>query len=223
MQPGRPGVPWWTHGIAVALLASAPAWAGVTLRLSQPDGTAASDVVLALAGGPSTAPAPRDTRPVVIDQRDQAFVPAVTVVQAGTEIAFPNNDATSHHVYSFSRPNAFELPLYKGDLHRPVRFNSPGIATLGCNIHDFMVGYVVVVDTPWFGQTNRDGSLVLDHLPPGRYQVTAWSQRLDRSRFFDLGTIDVTSGAASRRELVLPRGLRSNPVQASRALVRDAY
>lgn len=226
MWSGRSGVFRWSHCVAAALLAAGTATGDVLLQLSDPNGMPAGDVVVALSpeGAPGSAGAGiRNGKPVVIDQRDKAFVPAVTVVQAGTEITFPNNDSTSHHVYSFSKPNSFELPLYKGDLHRPVKFDSPGIATLGCNIHDFMVGYVVVVDTPWFGRTASDGSLAVPGVPPGRYQVTIWSPRLDRTRFEDLGSITVDAGSATRHAVVLPRALRGTALQAGRSLVRESY
>ena len=78
--------------------------------------------------------------PVVIDQRDKVFVPVVTVIQTGTEVSFPNSDSVSHHVYSFAQPNTFELPLYKGKRSPTVQFDHAGVVTLGCNIHDSMVG-----------------------------------------------------------------------------------
>jgi len=227
MGSGASGVFRWGLGIAAALAVTGATAADVVLKLSEPDGGPAGDVVVALASRtePGAAALPlvshRNSKPVVIDQRDKAFVPAITVVQAGTEITFPNNDSTSHHVYSFSKPNAFELPLYKGDLHRPVKFDSAGIATLGCNIHDFMVGYVVVVDTPWFGQTAADGSLTLAGLPSGPYAVTVWSPRLDRGHFQDLGTVNVAAGAETA--LVLPRALRGTPFRARSSLVREGY
>jgi plastocyanin len=221
----RPGVRRSALCLAAALLVARPGLciADVVLAVAEPGGAPAGDIVVALTGGPPGSPEPRRDMPVVIDQRDKSFVPAITVVQTGTQVAFPNNDATSHHVYSFSKPNAFELPLYKGDLHRPVRFNNPGIVTLGCNIHDFMVGYVVVVDTPWFGITTADGTVTVAGVPPGRYDVAAWSARLDRGRFQSLGSVVVGPSGEERQALVLPRPLRGSPVRASHSLVQDAY
>ena len=85
-----------------------------------------------------------------MDQRDQRFVPHLLIVQKGAVVEFPNSDAVAHHVYSFSKPNNFELPLYKGSPPDPVLFQHEGIVTLGCNIHDSMLGYIVVVDTDVF-------------------------------------------------------------------------
>ena len=91
----------------------------------------------------------------VIDQHHEQFVPRVLIVQRGTEVSFPNTDRVQHHVYSFSQTKQFELPLYRGNEHPPVMFDHAGVAVLGCNIHDHMVGYVLVVDSSHFGFTDR--------------------------------------------------------------------
>ncbi len=77
-----------------------------------------------------------------MDQQGHQFVPHLLVVQAGTEVTFPNSDNVSHHVYSFSPTKPFELPLYKGDVYPPVTFEKAGIVVVGCNIHDSMLGYI---------------------------------------------------------------------------------
>ena len=99
------------------------------------------------------------------------------MVQTNTEVGFPNSDDVNHHVYSFSNPNQFELPLYKGKLHPPVRFESAGLVILGCNIHDHMLGYILVVDTPYFGKTDDDGGVFIPGVLPGTYDVVLWSSR----------------------------------------------
>lgn len=131
-------------------------------------------VSLKLAGGaPLSAPA--GTR-AVMDQRGSQFTPRVLAVQAGTAVAFPNSDQIQHQVYSFSTIKRFELPLYAGKQVGPIRFDQPGIAVLGCNIHDWMIGYVVVLDTPYFGKTDAQGRVVID-APPGTYRLQAWQER----------------------------------------------
>lgn len=110
-------------------------------------------------------------------QLGQRFVPHVLVVQRGADVDFPNRDRTRHHVYSFSEARSFELKLYLGEPAAPVRFDVPGIVTLGCNIHDWMLGYIVVVDTPYFTQSGPDGHLSLD-LPEGRYRLWVWHPRM---------------------------------------------
>lgn len=115
----------------------------------------------------------------VMDQMGKQFVPHVLVVQVGTSVEFPNSDVVAHHVYSFSKPNNFALPLYKGDAHAPITFHHDGIVTLGCNIHDHMLAYIVVVDTDVFGKTDADGRVTLEIPGSNRNgSVHIWSPRI---------------------------------------------
>jgi hypothetical protein len=81
-------------------------------------------------------------------------------------------------VYSFSPAKPFELPLYKGAPSSPVVFDKPGIVVLGCNIHDWMRGYVYVSESPWFGTSSAEGTVAIANMPPGTYAVRAWHPRL---------------------------------------------
>jgi len=112
----------------------------------------------------------------IMDQQDHRFVPHMLVVQVGTEVTFPNSDDVSHHVYSFSPTKPFELGLYKGNKYPPVTFDQPGVVVLGCNIHDSMLGYIRVVDTPYFAVTDDKGVARID-VPAGDYAVEAWTPR----------------------------------------------
>jgi plastocyanin len=123
---------------------------------------------------PATPPA----APVAIVQRDQEFEPYVTPILVGTKIAFPNRDTVQHHVYSLSPPKRFEIPLYSGDAKETVTFDRPGIVTLGCNIHDWMAAYVVVLTTPHFAKSGADGTALVAGLPAGRYKLEVWHPRL---------------------------------------------
>ncbi|NWA01455.1 methylamine utilization protein [Pseudomonas gingeri] len=109
-----------------------------------------------------------------MDQRDKQFAPHVLAVHTGTQIKFPNSDNIRHQVYSFSQPKRFELRLYEGTPSDPVLFDKPGIVVLGCNIHDWMLGYVYVTDDPWFAVSDDQGRVVFDKLPAGHYRVTLW-------------------------------------------------
>lgn len=113
-----------------------------------------------------------------ISQENKQFVPAVRVVTVGTLVRFPNRDSVRHHVYSFSPAKKFEIKLYAGTPAAPVLFDQPGVAVLGCNIHDQMVGWVVVLDTPYFAQTDAQGQALLEGIPAGAHQLRAWHARL---------------------------------------------
>lgn len=109
-----------------------------------------------------------------MDQIDKEYVPHVKVVTAGSKVYFPNKDNIRHHVYSFSPAKVFELPLYSGTPAAPVLFDKTGQVTLGCNIHDWMLGYIYVADTPYFGKSAKDGKILISDVPPGEYSVRVW-------------------------------------------------
>ena len=117
----------------------------------------------------------------VIDQIDKEFVPYVKAVRVGTLVQFPNKDNIRHHVYSFSPAKTFELPLYSGTPAAPVLFDKVGIVKIGCNIHDWMLGYIYVTDVPYFAKTTREGRAELDQLPRSSYRVRVWHPRMEGS------------------------------------------
>lgn len=122
----------------------------------------------------SGASLPKPGRLVEIEQRQKRFLPQVTVIQAGTDISFPNNDTVRHHVYSFSPAKPFELKLYSGVPSNPVSFDKSGTVVIGCNIHDQMAAYIHVVPTPYFGKTDAAGKIRLEVGAPGAYRLKAW-------------------------------------------------
>lgn len=126
---------------------------------------------------PLRAPAPAGTLTAVMDQKNRMFIPHVLPVQTGTAVSFPNSDDVLHQVYSFSPARRFQLPLYKGTPGKQIVFDKPGIVSLGCNIHDQMSAFIVVVDTPWFGMI-ENGRLTLADLPAGEYEVHLWYPEL---------------------------------------------
>jgi plastocyanin len=145
---------------------------------------------------------PRHAPPqhVVMDQVNRAFDPDLLVIPVGSTIEFPNSDSVSHQIYSFSPAKRFQLPLYRGKPYPPVPFDAVGVVTLGCNIHDQMLAYVVVTDAPYFGRTDGGGvwSAELAH---GHYRVTLWHPRA-RDESADLER-QLTVGEGDRAELTL--------------------
>jgi plastocyanin len=135
------------------------------------------------------------SKTAVLDQVDTRFVPHVLTVQAGTSIRFPNSDVVAHHVYSFSSPNQFVLPLYKGNEHPPVRFEHPGIVTVGCNIHDDMLAYIFVVDSPVFATTDDRGQVSLTLDITDNYSVRIWSPRFRDKDMRQFQTVNAGSSA----------------------------
>ena len=115
-----------------------------------------------------------------IAQKNKTFIPYVSVIQAGSSVTFPNKDSVRHHVYSFSAAKTFELKLYSGVPAAPVVFDQPGTVVLGCNIHDQMLAYVHVVDTPFFAKTEANGQVKLKNLPLGAATLKVWHPALKK-------------------------------------------
>lgn len=156
------------------LLASACACHAGTLEIGVRDAAGALVGDAAVWAVPASGGGEARGRTLEIEQVDREFVPFVTVVQAGTAVAFPNHDPIMHHVYSFSPPKPFEIKLYTGKSPQEVVFDKPGIVVLGCNIHDWMLAYVAVVPTPYFARTEPGAPARLRDLPPGMYELHAW-------------------------------------------------
>ncbi|MBV6850562.1 methylamine utilization protein [Xanthomonas euvesicatoria] len=180
-------------------------WLGVVSVLAACAGAGsvsatAVNVTVADAGGvlvdavvslePARPAPPAAAKTAEMDQVNSQFVPAVLAVRTGTLVRFPNNDQIRHQVYSFSPAKRFELPLFQGTTATPVRFDQAGLVTIGCNIHDWMLGYIVVLDTPYFGKTGSDGRAQLE-APAGNYTLRVWHPRI--------------KGAASSEPLVIAR------------------
>jgi len=144
-------------------------------------------------------PAPSPAAHNEIAQQNQEYTTYVTVVQAGSTVMFPNRDTVQHHVYSLSKAKKFELPLYNPGAAESFVFDVPGIVTLGCNIHDWMLAYLVVVPTPYFARSDARGAAALT-APAGRYRLELWHPRLGAALTEEITLAD---GAALRREFTL--------------------
>lgn len=149
----------------------------VRVEIKDPKGAPVSDAVASLMPLDAPPALTPPAEPAVIVQDKEEYQPYVTAVVAGTRISFPNRDKVQHHVYSQSKAKPFEIPLYRGETPEPVRFDQPGVITLGCNIHDWMSAYVVVLATPHFAKSQDDGVVNLATLPPGRYRLEVWHPR----------------------------------------------
>ncbi len=150
---------------------------GLQVDVLDEQGRAVADAVVSI----ESAAAQRAVQPMPVQQivqKHKAFAPAVLPVTRGTPVIFPNEDTVRHHVYSFSPAKRFELKLYVGTPPEPVVFDRPGVVVLGCNIHDDMVAWVVVLDTPWFAMTDARGRATVSGFPAGEYTVRVWHARL---------------------------------------------
>jgi plastocyanin len=121
------------------------------------------------------APGPRrPSAPTVIDQRNLAFAPRVAAVQAGTTVRFPNRDRVIHNVFSTHESTKFDLGFYPVGAVKDWKFDRAGLSRIFCSIHPQMTAYVMVLDTPYFAQSDTRGQFVIRDVPPGTYRVSAW-------------------------------------------------
>ncbi len=147
--------------------------ATLDVQLNGQDGKPLLEAVVYLESASARA-ASKPRAGIEIEQADRRFTQRVTVLPTGSAVHFPNRDKVRHHVYSLSPTKPFELKLYSGVPANPVVFDRPGVAVLGCNIHDQMAAWVVVVDTPHHGLSGADGRVRLADVPPGSYRLKTW-------------------------------------------------
>jgi plastocyanin len=210
-----PTTPFWnicmTHVLSSLLVTASVLFGAVasaatlTAEFVDGQGKPLTDAVLTLQG---PAPKAEPALKADMDQRDQRFAPHVLAVRTGTQIKFPNSDNIRHQVYSFSTPKRFELRLYGGTPSDPVLFDKPGVVVLGCNIHDWMLGYVYVTDDPWFGVSDDKGTLTLDQLPAGHYSATLWHPLAPDMQPVSGGEFDIPASGLRQRfsVAVQPKG-----------------
>ncbi|MDB5983098.1 MAG: hypothetical protein JWQ69_4113 [Pseudomonas sp.] len=179
------------------------------------------DAVLTLQGPlGKTVAAPKAD----MDQRAHQFAPHVLAVHTGTQIAFPNSDNIRHQVYSFSPAKRFELRLYEGTPSLPVLFDKPGVVVLGCNIHDWMLGYVYVTDDPWFSVSDSEGALKLNALPAGHYRVTLWHPQTADMKPLPGGEIEVPAKGLHQRFTVAVQAKEQDmPMAPAPSAFGDAF
>ena len=166
-----------TTGILLLASVSAAAGGGAVKGSVVSEGTGGgplADAVVVIEG-PSVA-APADVPHVVVDQRDQKFVPHVVAVARGTTVDFPNHDAMLHNVFSASTAKKFDLGMYDRGETRSVTFDTPGVVRIGCNVHPKMEAFVVVHTNPYVAVTDAHGTYTIRDVPAGSYQVRVWHE-----------------------------------------------
>lgn len=172
--------------------------ADVAFNITDDKGAPVADAVVSLvsldatpalssSNGAKLAP---PAQPLDILQQGREFAPYVTPLRVGTAVNFQNRDTVQHQVYSSSAPRKFELPLYAGEAKEAIVFDKPGVVAVGCNIHDWMIAYVVVLETPWFAKTAATGAATISAVPPGRYRAEVWQPRLAKPEVREVTVAD---------------------------------
>lgn len=165
---------WLVVAMLLPAVAGADVLTGTVTTKVRAGVTAAPVVVYAepLSGAAPAAPA----KSFAITQKNKTFTPRVLGVPVGSTVTFPNDDDIFHNVFSLTAGHAFDLGLYRAGASKSRTFSSPGLVRVFCNIHPQMTALVVAAATPWITTASPDGAWRLE-LPPGRYRVTALSER----------------------------------------------
>lgn len=187
--------------LVLLTLAAAVAAGAAELTVTTRDGKggAVADAAVALIPLDAPVPPPAPAAHNEIAQQNQEYTAYVTIVQTGSTVFFPNRDTVQHHVYSLSKARKFELPLYNPGQAESFVFDVSGVVTLGCNIHDWMLAYLVVVPTPWFGKSDGLGEARVT-APAGRYRLQLWHPRMTAAITEEITLAD---GRENRREFTL--------------------
>ncbi len=172
-----------------------------TLQVVDQDGNPIEGAVVMATELPPQKP---DVKTAIVDQVDKQFLPVVQTVQVGTLVSFPNSDSIRHHVYSFSKPKPFEIKLYSGVPTQPILFDKPGLVVMGCNIHDGMVGYLVIADQHFIDKTDEKGELTLAEAPD---KLMVWHPKLLQG----IDSTEEISIAQGTTSLVHPLQLKATP------------
>ena len=193
---------------AAALLAAACGLGAVRAAGADPAGEIRGRVTLGLPDLPLAAVAPvvvyleplgaaradadKPRGTVRMRQKDAHFAPPFLVVAAGTPVVMANDDAIYHNVFSYSRPNDFDLGLYPAGEIRTLVLRHPGVVKLYCSIHESMNATILVTPSRWFDVVDAKGGYSFRDVPPGRYRAVVWAERLPASE----RTVEIGAGQA---------------------------
>src|SRR5450432_165807 len=163
-------------------------------------------ILLKRANGETPRPTPAHGK--TISQRGKTFVPRVLVVPVGSKVAFRNDDAIFHNIFSLTKPNEFDTGLYKQGASYTQTFKHPGVVQLLCNIHASMLGFVYVVDSPYYAQADGTGAFTIKGVPPGEYEIEVWHENASQPTVEHL-----TVGPGGSRGVALRIGGDKRPPQ----------
>ncbi|HMS56083.1 MAG TPA: hypothetical protein PKA27_11850 [Fimbriimonadaceae bacterium] len=152
----------------IALTSLAPAVSGKVLLAS---GKPAGQAVVWLEGGSKSKPIK-----AVVDQRNRAFDPHISVVPVGSTIEFPNNDTVFHNVFAAFNAKKFDLGLYSKGQKKSQTFDKPGLVALMCSIHSEMSAFIMVVDSAYYAVASKAGIFRLNDVPVGEYELKVWHE-----------------------------------------------
>ncbi len=164
-----------------------------------------SGVVISLK--PLSANSPVRPAHAVMTQKDKMFAPHILTVPVGSTVDFPNLDPIFHNAFSSYNGQIFDVGLYAPGTSRSVRFAREGVVRVFCNIHSSMSALIVVLATPYFATSKRDGTFEIDGVPEGEYELSVFHERATEAEL----------AKQRKRITVSPGGLALSPVTLSEA------
>ncbi len=175
------------QGVTVAVFSSTVLSTAVvaeqlTVSVTAAQGKALADMVVFAEPLDGPAPASQLTAPLLIAQKGKAFAPYISVIQRDAPVRFVNQDGITHHIYSISANNRFSFRIAAGKSQQIIagagEKDELATVAMGCNIHDWMSGYMLVLDTPYYAKTDNQGQVTLTVAQPGRYRLNIWHPQL---------------------------------------------
>ena len=154
---------------------------------------------------------PPPPQKAIIDQVNKEFVPLSSAVSVGSIVTFPNSDNIHHQIYSFSKIQSFDLPLYESSHTQEITFTKGGIVQMGCNIHDWMLSFLYVYESPFFAQSNAQGLVTFTDVPPGEYELRIWSPLLKNNQKIITQNITITDNQQITQTIKVRKKIRRKP------------
>jgi len=148
--------------------------ADLSVVLSDENGTVVDNAVVMFTPDSASPTGSSTSQPYEITQNNIAFEPFVTPIPAGASVTFRNDDSVLHHVFSFSKAKRFEIKLFGPEEPHDETFETPGVVTLGCNIHDDMIAHIFVASSPFYAQSEQGAGAIIKDVPPGDGTLTVW-------------------------------------------------
>jgi len=139
-----------------------------------------------------------------IGQKHKSFMPYISVMQLGSDVRFNNQDNITHHIYSPVGDNKFSVKIRSGEKIIRSDFQTAGEVSMGCNIHDWMSGYMLIVDTPFFAKSDKNGDSEIIIDKPGQYKVIVWHPQMDETNNRIAKTITINSAMEVSMQLSKP-------------------
>ncbi len=166
----------------------------VTLSIQNTKGQPVNDIVVWLThedGSPVQSN--NEQKPVVVSQQNKKFMPYLSVAHPTSDVVFTNQDNITHHIYSINTQNSFSFKIRAGQPPIARKFSHKGTIAMGCNIHDWMSGYLLIVDSERYGITNESGNISMNQLSHGRYNINIWHPQLQTENNQQVNTVNITN------------------------------